>query len=93
MICGILIETHKGMFLMKYIVKRIDEDPDYGCEERIEGVPVMAIVTLIDEDGENIETRQPDQLLYERGINEGDVVFLDVSQELRKGEYNGRIFN
>lgn len=78
---------------MKYIVKRIDEDPDYGCEERIEGVPVMAIVTLIDEDGENIETRQPDQLLYERGINEGDVVFLDVSQELRKGEYNGRIFN
>lgn len=93
MICGILIETHKGMFLMKYIVKRIDEDPEYGCEERIEGVPVMAIVTLIDEDGENIETRQPDQLLYERGINEGDVVFLDVSQELRKGEYNGRIFN
>lgn len=78
---------------MKYIVKRIDEDPDYGCEERIEGVPVMAIVTLIDEDGGNIETRQPDQLLYERGINEGDVVFLDVSQELRKGEYNGRIFN
>lgn len=78
---------------MKYIVKRIDEDPDYGCEERIGGVPVMAIVTLIDENGENIETRQPDQLLYERGINEGDVVFLDGSQELRKGEYNGRIFN
>lgn len=33
---------------MKYTVKRIDEDLDFGCEERIEGAPVMAVVTLID---------------------------------------------
>lgn len=34
-----------------YLVKRIDEDLDFGCEERIEGAPVMAVVTLIDNDG------------------------------------------
>ena len=28
---------------MIYIVKRIDEDLDFGCEERAEGAPVMAV--------------------------------------------------
>ena len=32
---------------MIYMVKRIDEDLDFGCEERVEGVPVMAVVTLM----------------------------------------------
>ena len=36
--------------MMKYTVKRIDEDLDFGCEERIEGTPVMAVVTLVDEE-------------------------------------------
>ena len=31
---------------MIYTVKRIDEDLDFGCEERPKGMPVMAIVTL-----------------------------------------------
>ena len=31
---------------MIYTVKRIEEDVDYGCEERPEDVPVMAVVTL-----------------------------------------------
>ena len=28
-----------------YTVKRIEEDLDFGCEEREEGAPVMAVVT------------------------------------------------
>ena len=37
---------------MIYIVKRIDEDLDFGCEERAEGAPVMAVVTLVNSSGE-----------------------------------------
>lgn len=33
---------------MMYTVKRIDEDLDFGCEERPENVPVMALVTLLE---------------------------------------------
>lgn len=69
---------------MKYTVKRIDEDLDFGCEEHIEGAPIMAVVTLIDDDGQEIKFRQPDQMLYDRNISEGDVVFLDGKQELQK---------
>lgn len=69
---------------MKYTVKRIDEDLDFGCEEHIEGVPIMAVVTLIDDDGQEIKLRQPDQMLCDRNISEGDVVFLDGKQELQK---------
>ena len=39
---------------MIYIVKRIDEDLDFGCEERAEGVPVMAVVTLMNSSGEEL---------------------------------------
>lgn len=69
---------------MKYTVERIDEDMNFGCEERIEGAPVMAVVTLIDDDGQKIKLRQPDQMLYNKDINEGGVVFLDEKQELQK---------
>ena len=31
-----------------YTVKRIDEDLNFGCEERPDDAPVMAIVTLVD---------------------------------------------
>lgn len=69
---------------MKYIVKKIEEDLDFGCEERMQGVPVMAIVTLIDDHGQEIKLRQPDQMLYDKDIDQGDVVFLDEKQELQK---------
>lgn len=69
---------------MKYTVRRIDEDLDFGCEERFEGAPVMAVVTLIADDDQEIKLRQPDQMLYNRDINEGDVVVLDEKQELQK---------
>lgn len=61
----------------KYRVLRIDEDVDYGCEERMEDTPIMAIVTLQDEDGKQYILRQEDQILYNRDIREGDLVILD----------------
>ena len=40
--------------IMIYTVKRIEEDVDYGCEERPEDVPVMAVVTLTNSLGEEL---------------------------------------
>ena len=42
---------------MIYTVKRIDEDLDFGCEERPKGMPVMAIVTLMNSSGEEIKIK------------------------------------
>lgn len=69
---------------MKYMVVRIDEDIDYGCEERNEDQPVMAIVTLKDEEGLEMRIRQEDQMLYDREINEGDEVILDEENKLKR---------
>ena len=71
-------------FVMKYTVKKIDEDLDFGCEERSADAPVMAVVTLVDEAGQEVRMRQPDQMLYDRDINEGDTVILNEKQELQK---------
>ena len=54
------------MQVMVYKVKEIQEDLDFGCEERSEDSPVMAIVLLTGEDGREKMTRQEDQLLYAR---------------------------
>lgn len=69
---------------MIYIVKRIDEDLDFGCEERAEGAPVMAVVTLIDYSGEELRVKVGDAMLYERNINEGDKVYFDEENNLEK---------
>ena len=84
---------------MKYTVKRIDEDIDFGCDalacretvqwtvssqERSADAPVMAVVTLIDEAGQEVKMRQPDQMLYDWDINEGDEVILNEKNELQK---------
>ena len=61
---------------MIYTVKRIDEDLDFGCEERPKGMPVMAIVTLMNSSGEEIKIKAEDAMLYECNINEGDKVGL-----------------
>ena len=60
-----------------YTVKRIEEDLDFGCEEREEGAPVMAVVTLVDSFGEELRVKAEDAMLYERDINEGDKVYFD----------------
>lgn len=59
---------------MEFMVKKIEEDVYVGCEER---EVIMAIVTLTDEQGNERIIRHPDQLLYDRNINEGDRVYLD----------------
>ena len=69
---------------MKYTVKRIDEDLNFGCEERPDEVPVMAIVTLVDSSGKEVTVKAEDAELYERNINEGDKVCFDVNNKLEK---------
>lgn len=69
---------------MKYRVVRIDEDIDFGCEERKEGIPVMAVVLLEDENGNQQHIRQIDQYLYDNDINEGDQVQFTADGELIK---------
>ena len=69
---------------MIYTVKRIDEDLDFGCEERAEGVPVMAVVTLMNSSGEEVTVKSEDTMLYERNINEGDKVYFDEENNLEK---------
>ena len=69
---------------MIYIVKRIDEDLDFGCEERAERAAVMAVVTLINSAGEELIVKSEDAMLYERNINEGDKVYFDEENKLGK---------
>ena len=69
---------------MKYQVVLIDEDIDFGCEERSADEPVMAVVVLQDENGNESRIRQEDQMLYDRNIEEGDTVILNENGELRK---------
>ena len=69
---------------MIYIVKRIDEDLDFGCEERAEGVPVMAVVTLMNSSDEELIVKSEDAMLYGRSINEGDKVHFDEENNLEK---------
>ena len=65
---------------MIYTVKRIEEDLDFGCEERPKGVPVMAIVTLMNSSGEEIRIKAEDAMLYECNINEDTMKALESIQ-------------
>lgn len=69
---------------MIYTVKRIDEDLDFGCEERTEDSPVMAVVTLVDAAGEEVIVKAEDAMLYARDINRGDKVCYDHENKLAK---------
>ena len=69
---------------MIYTVKRIDEDIDFGCEERSEDSLIKAVVTLADADGQECRMKMEDALLYERGISEGDKVYFDEKNKLEK---------
>ena len=55
---------------MMYTVKRIDEDLDFGCEERLDDAPVMALVTLVDSSGKEVTVKAEDAELYERNIKD-----------------------
>ena len=69
---------------MTYKVISIQEDLDFGCEERQPGALLMAVVVLLDENGSEKLLRHEDGLLYERNINEGDTVILDENICLQK---------
>lgn len=76
--------------IMIYTVKRIEEDVDYGCEERPEDVPVMAVVTLTNSLGEELVIKAEDAMLYECNINEGDKVSIDANNKLEKSYEEGQ---
>lgn len=69
---------------MVYTVKAIEEDLDFGCEERSADQGVKAVVHLIAEDGTESILKMEDALLYQREINEGDRVCFDSHQQLEK---------
>lgn len=71
---------------MKYKVLRIEEDIDFGCEERQPGAELMSVVLLEDEDGRETSLHHNDRFLYERDINEGDLVVMDEKHELWKAK-------
>ncbi len=68
---------------MSYIIKRIDE-ADFGCEERMPGEPLMVLVTLENEDGDEIQIQAADAWLISQDLNEGD--------EWPEAEPGGRFF-
>ena len=69
---------------MIYTVLKLEEDLDYGCEEKGEEQPVMAVVTLRSEAVEESTRKIPDRLLYEREIIQGDEVIFDENNQIRK---------
>ena len=71
---------------MIYTVKRIDEDLDFGCEERAKDAPVMAVVTLVDSSGEELRVKAEDALLYKNNINEGDKDFVISQTEAKNSD-------
>ena len=50
----------------------------------VKGMPVMAIVTLMNSSGKEIRVKAEDAMLYECNINEGDKVCLDANNKLEK---------
>lgn len=69
---------------MIYNVMKIEEDLDYGCEEKSEDQPVMAVVTLRSAEGEESICRIPDSYLYDNEITEGDRVIFNEENLLQK---------
>ena len=67
---------------MTFTVFKIEEDLDFGCEERPDGASVTAVVTLQDSLGNQTTVRQPDQMLYDRKIDVGTRVIFDEQGKL-----------
>ena len=51
---------------MQYKVLKIEEDMDFGCEERQPGEALMSVVLMEDENRNETSLRHDDGLLYER---------------------------
>ncbi len=62
----------------------VEEDVDFGCEERAAGTEIMAVVTLKNLEGNLSVHKFADADLYKKNINEGDLVIIDESGRLQK---------
>ena len=69
---------------MIYKVCDILEDTDYGCEERREDDPLLSEAVLEDTDGGKRYFKMSEVLFQERGISEGDYVYIDEHETLQK---------
>ena len=69
---------------MIYTVRDVLEDIDFGCEERPEGAPVLAVAILEGDDGSITHLKVPDRMLQEWEIEKGTRVSLDESGFLKK---------
>lgn len=63
-----------------WTIARID-DADYGCEERLQGEPLMVLVTIEREDGKRLQFEVKDDWLMEQGFDEGDEWTEDIEVE------------
>ena len=54
-----------------WFVSKIEE-ADYGCEERMPGEPLMALVSLESDDGRVCQLEVSEDWLYIQGLEEGD---------------------
>ena len=75
----------------RFRLRRIDE-PDFGCEGRPDGKPIMDKVYLRSAQGAEQVVEVADALLYERDLNEGDMVLWDGEQELVKAPDKVAVF-
>lgn len=60
-----------------WYVSRIEE-ADYGCEERMPGEPLMALVILESNDGRECRLEVSEDWLLRQGIEEGDAWPEDI---------------
>ncbi len=68
---------------MVYVVEKIEEDLDFGCEERSTDHPVMAVVSLRAEDGTESVQKFADRDLLSAQIENGDRVYIDEEGKLQ----------
>lgn len=68
-----------------YKIERIEE-PDFGCEGRPDGQPMMDKVYLRAEDHQELVVEVADKWLYQIDMNEGDTVFYSEEAGLEKYE-------
>ena len=68
---------------MNYQVKQIEE-PDFGCEGWPEGEKVKDLVILEDRSGKEKVVKVEDAFLYEKNIQEGNLVTIEKDGLLQK---------
>ena len=71
---------------MKYQVMRIEEDLDFGCEERGADEPVMAVVVLKDENGELRKVLSGDWTQNCNSKNVDTTKFVNMMQVVKAGK-------